>query len=463
MQAPVHDLPQTRAMIFCEEWYAPSTQTLNGSGQFVDPRRRRVGSQIDSATRKQFENTVGFTYTNDVMNLGDPFTFSVPNADGRYNGRFQRGARVELHLQNAAVRGDQLTLKHFGIVINRTMRADPSGCYLDIQCADLGWHLRENDAPLWYRLQGGTLLSLVTDPTFIDPSWGIRTDVLAVGAQQAEVTNRLRQSLNNSRAQAAIDLQALPSVVYIQVEPGDKVADLIQTYCRRKNLLFTVTPDRLLQFWLPDYTRKPLYSITLHKYSETERQQNTVISCAITEDVSQIWTDVTCIGEMVGQEAAPDGSDQNATKRRGTFVNAGALPFVHRMGFADGDIFDRSAAQKQAKWRWQRGVYDSWTANYTVRGHWARQPGTGEAFWWEADTLVQVNDTVHGLDGTFYVGAVTYTRDQRGDITLLSLKYVDLLSASFGVFPAANIPKAPPITPTATEGTTIVTNVTRNG
>lgn len=430
------DDPQTECQVFVEEWnQAPLPQGVYGPGAPT------------LTLKREFVNTVGFTYTNDVLNLGDPFSFSIANPGGRYNQHFQRGATVKFYLKNPKVNGGRLTLKHEGIVTNRTLRFDRSGCFLDITCCDRGWHLRENDAPLWYVLQGSTLGDLLGDSKFIDPSWGLK------GVVTDDATSVLiRRGLNQSRAQIQIDLQTLGTTVYIQVEPGDKIADLITMYCRRIGRLFTVSPDGYMQIWTPNENAASLYAINFHGFDETERSLNTVISGAITEDIGSVYTVTTCIGERVGGEIARDTTNQNSAKRRGTFLNANALPFRHNVNFTDPDIFESNSAKKQAFWKYNRGIFDSWAATYVVRGHHC------QGNWWEADTYVTVHDSVNGIDGDFYVAAVQYSRDDRGDLTTLTLRKPALLKASFGVFPRAPRYSAPTTIPIAgTESQTKVT------
>lgn len=377
-------------------------------------------------TLTKLVNTVGFSYSSDVLQLSDPFSVQVPNPRGKYTDKFKRGNTIKLFLRNPNVEGNALTLKHLGLIVRRRQSVSSRGSMIQLDCADLGWHLTSNDAPLWYRLQYAKLQQLLEDPKFIDPSWGIR------GVATDNATNRLlRQAVNNGRAQAAIDLQALGTLTYIQVEPGDKVADLIAQYARRINRLVNVSCDGKIVVWVPDYERDPLFRIELHDVSDPARNRNGVIDCYIEEDISSIYTNVTCIGEIVGGDLTQDPANQNATKRRGDFVNPFALPFVHRTNFCDGDIFNKTDAKAQALWRYNRGIFDSWQAVYVVRGHWQNARPGSRAWWWESDQLCEVADYVNGLFGIFYISSVRCDRDEQGDRTTVTLRK-PCLTASFG-------------------------------
>ena len=55
------------------------------------------------------------------------------------------------------------------------------------------------------------------------------------------------------------------------------------------------------------------------------------------------------------------------------------------------------------------------------------------AWWWEADQMVAVNDSVNGLFGNFWCSAVRCDRDDNGDRTYVTLRR-PCLQASFGQY-----------------------------
>lgn len=413
---------------------AVSDSTLSTYGGGAAAARLRGGTSAiavypPGSTPPTLVNTVGFAYSSDVLQLGDPFSVMVPNPRGQYTDKFLRGQTVQLFLRNPNVEGNALTLKHLGIIVRRRQSVSARGAQLQLDCADLGWHLVNNDAPPWACLQYTKLQTMLTDPEWIDPTWGIR------GVRADNTTNRLlRQNVNNGRAQAAIDLfSALGVLTYIQAEPGDRIADLIAGYCRRINRLVNVSCDGFIQVWTPDFEQEPHFRIELHGFEEASRNRNGVLDCYIEEDISSIYTHVICIGEMVGGDLALDPANQNATKRRSEFLNRFALPFKRRKAFCDGDIFDYPEAQAQALWFYNRGIFDSWQAVYVVRGHWQRPSGSARAYWWESDQMCTVDDSVNGLHGTFYVSSVRCDRDDQGDRTTVTLRK-PCLQASFGQY-----------------------------
>lgn len=410
--------PTTEAQIYVEDWI-----NVNAA----------AGGSIN--LKREFTNTVAFSYSNDVLQLGDPFSVTVPNPRGDYNDKFQVGARIKLYLKNPNVAGGSPTLKHTGIIVDRECKSDRSGTVIQLNCADLGWHLQNNDAPLWFNLRRGTVDELLQNPKWIDPAWGF-TGVL----RESVTAKKLRLHNGLQDVHYELNQQAIQPLYYVQVEPGDKIADIIFQQARRYNLLVNAGPDGKIILWNPDYSQKPLYALHYHRENESSKTLNNVESVRVRHSLETIYTSVVCVGNRV-QFEFDDPNNPNAGKLRGEFRAgppfAEILPFPHRLIFADAEMFQRDLARKHAEWKYKRGIYDSWEARYTVKGHY--QIGAdNQAWWWEADTMCELHDSVHGHEGLFYVASVRYDRTpQSGDTTEVVLKKPGLLSAAFGELPRA--------------------------
>ncbi len=404
------------------------------SQQILDPATQAVIAITDVDLSKtppqkvttEFIDTVAFTYSSDILQLGDPFTVVVPNPNGAYTGKLKAGSTVKLYLRNPKVQDNVRTLKALGVVVKRRVESSGTGTTIQLDCADLGWHLVNNSAPLWRGLYGN-FTKLITDPAWIDPSWGIDTTNFRMDNEQNK-----KLKLNNGRAGVILSQQNIPlltPLIRIQSEPGDKVADILITYARRLNYLINVACDGVFQLFRPDYEQDPLYHIEYHDQGEASSSPNNILSAHVEEDISGRWTQAICVGEVVISKILPDKAQttgtQNATKFRGQVNIEKQLPFVHRLTFSDGEIFDSKDSAPLAFWRTQQDKYNSFRATYRVKGH--HQDG----IWWEADTMCSVNDTVNGLQGNYYVSSVTYSRDEQGDITEVNLRLPNLLQAYF--------------------------------
>lgn len=390
-----------------------------------------------------------FDYSSDVLAVGDESHYTLVNPNRKYTQALPVGAKVRLYLSHPEVNGGEWTLKHLGIVVDRNADYSSQGSLLQITSADLGWHLINCCAPLYYNLRKATYADLV-DPqkkgNILDPSFGL------VGVRFDNKINR-RLKLGVAAARAASQ-RVIDPILAIQIEPGDTYYDKMAEYARRLNLLVNVSVDGYIQCFNPDYQEKPSYRIRC--VSGARAQQNNVIRSSMYESAKTIWTDIECVGEQVGYEGPQDPNDPNASKKRGSFYNRKALPFVHRLTFGDGEMYQRNLARKQAEWKYKRGLFDSFYVRYTVPEH--HQNG----LWWESDAMCDVEDEELGLSGVFYIASVLCSSSRTsGDITEVILRKPGLLSASFGEIPNPPIVKSSPPTrgPAATQTTETSTTV----
>lgn len=392
------------------------------------------GSTRDVYTVDEIED---FDYTSDMMAVGDESHFTIVNPRRKYTDKLKRGSLVKLYLSNPRVNNGAETLKFYGRIIDRM--ADSERGTIKLTCADLGWHLANCDAPLWFRLEKGRV-EMIIDPDhyqigrdgkkhhFIDPSWGIKGYRLdnAVNRDLKQGKASFKLSVGTVKARAEQDL----NVFVVQVEPGEKVLDKIQEQGRRYNFLVNVSVDGYIQLWRPDYDRAPLYKIRC-----TDSESN-VKSGQMHESARNIFTTVECVGEQLGFEADQEGTadNPNATKKRGAVYDAEALPYLHRQTFGDGEMFEKGLALKMARWRRDRELFDSWYVQYSFPDH--HLSGT----WWESDQLADVVDDDLGIRGPLYVQRVRCEGSVRGgDLSTVILRKPRLLQASYGVAPIPSL------------------------
>ncbi len=361
------------------------------------------------------------------------FSFATENARGAsgYRDKLVPGASVRLYLSNPSVGGGARTQKVTGVITQREVVSDARGTVIRITGADLGWHLMHNDAPLWFNLRGTTLdrlLEACIAPQNVfkgdrDPGWGFR------GVRTSNLENRaLKTRLRFTPGEREAFRQATLSgtFLWVQVQPGQKIADLLIMFARRLGFLVGVSADGWLQVWIPNYSQAPLYTVHYHDAGDRDANKNNVQLARRVDALDTIWTRVNVVGEkpyLTEAELAKKTFAPNVGKFRGKAAHDDALPFLHRLLFTDSEI-DQHTADLRAEWRYQRGLFDAQTVTYQLRGH--HQGGT----WWESDTMCEVHDSVLGLDGNYYVASVQCQRDmQGGDTTMLTIKKPDLLGA----------------------------------
>ena len=383
---------------------------------------------------EEIRNVVSWAASQDVLMIGDPFSVTIPNPRGSYTKKLEEGAKVELLLSNPGVRGGAPALTHTGLVVERDAASDPStGSVIRLQCADRGWHLLNNCPRFLVNgqaqlIEKTTLLKLI-QRFAANPTWGfadvagnvtVRTD--------DETSRRLRLGLPPTRAQA----QALASddlIVYrMIVEPGQSVADLLTSAAKRLNRLIGVSADGVLQVWNPDYKQKPLYRLDYHREDDPDVVRNNVLAARARWSAAGLYTRVEVVGQVVGWY--PQDPNDLAPGRFSAVATSSVVPFDHELTYAEGELWQPSLAPYAAKWKMNRAAYDSFEAVYRVRGH--HQNGS----WWTAGTMCEVHDSVNGLEGEYFVGAVTLLRSLDGDQTEVTIKRPGLLASSFDRLPS---------------------------
>lgn len=383
-----------------------------------------------------------YSYDSDILQLGDPFAVILPDPHNRYSGVLE-GQSIKLNMASPLVGNGQKVQKITGVVTQVIRECSKGGgTVLNVAGADLGWHLCNNDAPIWKRLPGMTFAKLYA--LLVDPTWGF-TGFRAGNDQNA----RIKMGGNYARGTVmAGDNKVYPIV---QIEPGDKPADIFIQYAKLANKLVNVSQDGQLQLFAPNYgpppgtvptaagtfgTADPI-AYRFYNYREDDRRNkyNNTESARLTRKLDGRWTKAVCVGtRVIPLEQGTNPNDPNANSFRGTFTlptgvlaNESVFPslgFNRLTAFADPDRLSRDQATARAQWKIRRGQFDSWIYEVTVRGH--SQGGN----FYEPDTIAEVTDTVLGVSGTLYVSAVRYERDLgTGQLTRLTLRQPRLLAA----------------------------------
>lgn len=377
------------------------------------------------AGQSQVIGISGFSVSIDILQMGDPFSLTVPNPRGKWNEKLKPGAAIQLKLSNPNVNGGTPTLIHTGRIVGRVRSSENGkGSVMQLQCADLGWHLMTHYPTPHIRLEEATYERLLAW-AINEPTWGIK------GVTADTATSRLiRLGLSGGRASAEAAASDQLIIFQAQTEPGQSLGDLLLSYARRFNRLVNMSPDGYIQVFRPNDTQPATYRIDLHEFDDPDVVRNNVLEASISDDIGQQWTKVTVVGQVVGYQVY-DKWNYNPGKFLGVAEAQGdnLLDFKHEFTYSDGEVYDPRWGEDGASWRLRRDLFDCWTATYRVRGHWQKMGN--QSRWWIPDTMCEVNDSVHGIRGTYYVSAVKLERTAQGDTTEVTLRRPYLLSANF--------------------------------
>lgn len=379
-----------------------------------------VSLQIGPSPQREYRELIEYAIDANALTLSDCFSAKVADPYGDRSTEINEGDPVSVIVSDPRVRGGAKVQILTGIITDVDEEsADGTGTVWNLSGADLGWHIVNNCGPLWLSLNGLTFGK--TMDKVLDPSWGFRTPT--------QLDNLNNRKISQGRAgilaaRAPVDT-FIPPICF---ESGDMIADKLITYARRAKHLVGVTVDGYLQIYRPDYTTESVGTLHYHKPSESTRKLNNVKRARIRKNIEGLYTDVTCVGSVVVESVLPDRYNPHAGNFRGHYSNPRALPFKRLLTFSDSDVGvdgpDIPQATARAEWKAKRGMFDSWTAEYHFRGH--VMNGT----FFAPDTMIAVEDTVHGIKGVYYVVARRFARSiSGGTTTVLTLKKPNLLSA----------------------------------
>lgn len=379
-----------------------------------------ISLQIGPNPQNEFRDLVEYSIDSNALSLMDCFSAKVANAFGARTGEINEGDPVSVFASDPRVRGGAKVQILTGLVTDLDEDSDDkSGTTWNISGADLGWHIVNNCGPLFLTLNGLTFGKTIDK--VLHPSWGFKTP--------AKLDNLNNRRLSQGRAgvlagRAPVDT-FIPPICF---EAGDMIADKLITYARRARHLIGVTVDGYFTIYQPDYTTESVGTLHYHKPSESTRKLNNVKKARVRKSIEGLYTDVTCVGTVVVPSVLPDRYNPHAGNFKGIYQNTKVLPFRRFLSFSDGDVGVDGPGLKQAtaraEWKAKRGIFDSWTAEYTYKGHVIN--GT----YFAPDTMVGVDDTIHNVSGVYYLVSRRFVRSiQNGTTTMLALKKPNLLTA----------------------------------
>jgi prophage tail gpP-like protein len=369
-----------------------------------------------------------YCYDSDILQLGDPFSVTLPDPYERWTDVLV-GDPIVLNMASPLAGGRKVQ-KITGIITQLVRSVDErGGTVLNVAGADLGWHLVNNDAPIWKRLHGGMLFGDPTDMTkglvglLVDSSWGFK------GFRTENDTN-IRIKMGGSFTRAIQNLGEGDRPPIVQIEPGDKPADIMIQYAKLINRLINVSGDGYLQLFSPNYDQPVAYRFYNYRTDPARRAKNNVKRVSYTQRLDGVYTKGLCVGtRVIARTEGVDPNDPNKDSFYGVYEPSPApLRFKRLRAFADADRLSSAQVSARAKWAVQRAAFDSSSYVITVRGH------TQNGVFYEPDTLCEVYDEYCGIGiktrPLRYVTAVKYNRDRDNGLTTeLTLNEVGLLAA----------------------------------
>jgi prophage tail gpP-like protein len=239
---------------------------------------------------------------------------------------------------------------------------------------------------------------------------------------------------------------------FIQVEIGQSPIELLKLYASREGLLINVGARGELLFFRPNYENQALYAVEFFPSTDANRVNNNVVGTpTLTQDIDGVVSKTDCWSTVVIPPKIQNSENPNEQFRHDFFVpDANPLPFNRLLTFSDQEAISPQLRKNRAKWKWQMGMFQSWTYEIEVQGHsYTFDKSEGGAFY-VSNTMISVNDQVNKVQGTYYVQSARRSCMLRDGLrTKLTIRRPGLLNPELeklggGAKKAAKIPKAVP-------------------
>ncbi len=401
-----------------------------------------VNGQVRGGT--DLSGVLHYSYTSDVISLTDTAAIDVANPDGQYSDLVTRGSRFVLSMADPNVNYGADTPRLAGLVVTRRLMSR-GGEKLQLQCADQGWYLEKCDAPLWMNLESSRSLVAFVNKMLRgahgeDLGWGFYDDTGLKLSRDSLSNDAIFKRLNQGAAgvNRSAEIAAIkgskgagaandPFVPPLQTGSGQKVGQLLIEYGKRSKLLVNVTPLGYLQLFKPDYRQAVSYHVEYHAARKPDDKgqngRNNCLDVSIDDSVEGIATDVVFVSQNAWFKGIITKANPNVDKIKRRYINTSAAPHYMRRTEGDDNQLGGDAVANRALWSFQRSLFDAWTMTVELYGH------SQNGLFFAPNTMVSVNDSVHGIKGNYYCSACRYVRDGSGTRTTLTLKVPNLLAA----------------------------------
>jgi prophage tail gpP-like protein len=276
-----------------------------------------------------------------------------------------------------------------------------------LQVQDLGWHLTSCHAPPHMKeLTNVSLNELMrVGGLLIDQTWGFAPTDFGVGNDKNRTLNQGRLGIERYQ-----NFHAGAILPFIQVEVGMAPFDILRSYAQREGFLINVGKRGDLIIFRPRYNQPPSYGEGIIYRGVADGQCNNVIgSPRLRQTIDGLYSKVDCWSTILAASAAAQATTDNPNYQylHDSYTpEENPLPFFRLATFMDQEAVSSRLRLMRAKWKQMMDHFNSWEYTVEVPGH----SRAGDFF--ASDTMIQVVDTLAGLDGLYYVQRVS--RSLRG-------------------------------------------------
>lgn len=215
-----------------------------------------------------------------------------------------------------------------------------------------------------------------------------------------------------------------PTAKQIKTRIGERVYEFLKRQLDRAGLFLWAAGDGSLVISAPNGNQKPIYQI-LRERDQTRNAVN-VTTAHWRNSTEGRYTNATVYGRGGGRKFG-------RSKVNGSFVDTemsgwfgdDARPLVLR----DVNVSNAEQAAFYARRKLAETRRAGWSLTYTVAGHTIPSLATNSRAVWAPDTVVSVRDDELGLEGNYYIEAVTFRRNPSTTTELHLMRGDDLVFA----------------------------------
>jgi prophage tail gpP-like protein len=190
---------------------------------------------------------------------------------------------------------------------------------------------------------------------------------------------------------------------YIQIEPGQRIFDVLKDIAMSRGLVFYSNPKGGLVFRKPCGKGKVKFSIN----QNFDRNNRSIISGTLIDDITDRYSKYT----VLSQEQGGDSTEINsiATVIDDNFPSTIYKPFV------DAVADDKVSCKKMAQWYLEHARSKSHSVQYEFNGH------SQHIYNWAIDEIAHINDKVLGINEDLLVYSRTFRGSSNAQTTQVRL------------------------------------------
>lgn len=344
-----------------------------------------------------------FTVTGEIPKAKPTVAESRAGSPSRAFDDFREGNSCDIYVG--------LDRQMAGVIDEVTEKGGRSSARITITGRDKGAFLLDDEAKA-IKASKYTLKTLVE--ALLDPSWGIRNVLLSNEDNRALLLGK--KDKKKPRASAPRFLQPL-SRDRTKVDPGSRVASILDKHTRRLGVAWWLTAQGDLVIAKPNYDQEAAYHFYSYAPDSANAKQNNVEDWSRVRSISERFSDITVNGQgwsdptklWSGTATKPKFT---ATARDPDLVERG---IVRKLILADGDALTQDEVQKRADWEMGMRRIRGEVIKLIVPGF--RQ---GDRLF-AIDTLATVKIEEIDIDDTYYVIARRFTENRNRRRTELTL------------------------------------------